>query len=272
MNLSKKDADLYFEMMWSLQFYVNQKLGILPIIKTLGQYKNLPTPEKLKVRDALYDHIQLIDPYLEDNPQEFPDAGLEIVESWKKFVHGDFFIERILKKYTIFIEGEKVYAVLGLHDSFEDILYRPSLPYYVQAVLLPFRDHIIYDGLLQGYNVMFGSGVKFDLKEIYMTAKQNNRIIQSLNPKRQAEIEARKVKPTKDWRPTLEDISKQVKQLRSSSGAPAIHSPAFSLAKASIEFAKKAVENPEDIDTLWKSLEKIERILRKAETVLYRTG
>jgi hypothetical protein len=272
MNLSIEDVDLFLKLTLSLQFYVNQKLEILPAITTLEKFENLPTPEKLQVRDALYDNIDLIDPYLVENPQNFLMEELVIVESWKKFVRGDFFIERLLKKHAIFIEGEKVYAVLGLHDSFEDIFDRRGLPYYVKAVLLPFRDHIIYDGFLQGYNVMFGSGIKFDLKETYMTAKQNNRIIQSFNPKRQAEIEARKKKPIKDWGPTLEDISRQVKKLRSSGGAPAIHSPAFGLAKASIEFAKQAVENPEDTDTLWKSLEKIERAIRRAETVLYRTG
>jgi diadenosine tetraphosphate (Ap4A) HIT family hydrolase len=42
------------------------------------------------------------------------------------------------------------------------------------------------------------------------------------------------------------------------------------MAKTSIDFAKLAVENPDDIDELWKALKKVERAMKKADTVLYR--
>lgn len=271
MKLSDQDAELFFNLMLSLQNFVNLKLGIIPEIKDFDEYQKIPSSEKLAVRDALYGKIELVDSYLAENPQGFSDEELEIVKSWKKFERGNFFIERLLKKHAIFIEGEKVYAVLALYESFEDVLPYVSLPYYAEAVLLPFKGRLIYDGQLKGYSVMFGSGIKFDLKEAYMAAKQNNKIIDSFDPKVQADKAARKKKPIKDWKPTIEEISKEAKKLRSSSGAPAIHSPAFSLAKASIEFARLAVEKPEDIDELWKALEKVERVLGKAETVLYRT-
>jgi hypothetical protein len=271
MKLSNQDAELFFNLMFSLQNYVNLKLGIIPEIKTLDEYQKIPSSEKLTVREALYDKIELVDSYLAENPQDFSDEELEIVKSWKKFERGNFFIERLLKKHAIFIGDEKVYAVLALYDSFEDVLPFVSLPYYAKAVLLPFKGRIIYDGQLQWYSVMFGSGIKFDLKETYMAAKQNNKIIDSFDPKKPADIAATKKKPIKDWKPTIEEISKEAKKLRSSSGAPAIHSPAFSLAKASIAFARLAVEKPEDIDELWKALEKVERVLGRAETVLYRT-
>jgi hypothetical protein len=270
MKLSEQDAELFFTLMWSLQNYVNLKLDILPEIKSLEKYRELPSSEIIEVRDALYDNIELIDAYLVDNPQNFLEAELEIIKSWKKFKRGDFFIERLLKKYAIFIGGDKVYAVFALFEPLEDVLPYVSLPYYAKAVLLPFKGKIIYDGLLQGYSVIFGNGIKFDLKETYMAAKQNRQIIQSFDPEMQSQKDVRKKKPLKDWGPTLEEISQHAKKLRSSSGAPPIHGPAFSLAKASIEFARLAVENPKDTDELWKALEKVERVLRKTETVLYR--
>lgn len=246
-------------------------MAIIPDIAAVDEYQRLPSSEKLDVRDALYDNIDLIDSYLEENPQDLPEEELEIVKSWKKFQRGDFFIERLLKKYAIFIGGEKVYAVLALYESLEDVLPYVQLPYYTKAVLLPFRGKIIYDGMLQGYAVSFGGGIRSNLKETYMTAKQNGRIIESFDPQKQSEKSTRKKKPSKDWAPTLDEISQQTKKLRSSSGSPAIHSPAFSMAKASIEFAKLAVENPDDIDELWRALKKIERAMSKAETVLYRS-
>jgi hypothetical protein len=54
MKLSMQEADLFFELMWALQFFVNQRLNILSSVETVTAYKELPTEEKLKVRDALY--------------------------------------------------------------------------------------------------------------------------------------------------------------------------------------------------------------------------
>ena len=62
--------------------------------------------------------------------------------------------ERYLKNYAVFIASDqKVYAVLGIYDAFEDLYPRSGLPLLVKAVLLPFKDSIIYDGLLQRYNM-----------------------------------------------------------------------------------------------------------------------
>ena len=270
MKLSTQDADLYFKLMWSLQNYVNLKLGIISGVTTDDEYKKLPSSEKLGVRDALYDNIELIDSYLKENPQELSADELEIIKSWKKFKRSDYFIERTLKKYAIFIGGEKVYGVLALYDELEDVLPYVRWPYYTKAVLLPFKGQIIYDGLLQGYRVSFGGGIKTDLRETYMAAKQNGRIIESLDAKKQAEIAVSKEASAKDYELTIDEIMQLAKKLRSSRGDPAIHSPAFSMAKSSIEFVKLAVDNPDDINGLWQLLKKVERAIQKAETVLQR--
>jgi hypothetical protein len=233
LQLSKQDAQLFFKLMWSLQHFVNLKLEILPEVKKLKEYQEIPLAEKVSVRDALYDNIELVDTYRAENHQGFSEGELEIIMSCKKCQHGNFFIERLLKKYAVFIGGEEVYGVLALNESFEDVLPYVSLPYYAETVLLPFKGQIIYDGLLVGYSVTFGSGIMFDLKEIYMAAKRNGKIILSFDPKVQAKKSAKEKRPIKDWGPTIDEISKRAKVLRSSSGAPAIHSPAFSLAKSS---------------------------------------
>jgi hypothetical protein len=271
MKLSKQEADLFFKLMWSLQNFVNQRLGIISEATTIDEYQKLPSSEKLIVREALYENIELIDAYMEENPQSLSEEELMILQSWKNFHRGDYFIERLLKNHAIFILGDEVYAVLALYESFEDVLSYVTLPYYAHAVLLPFKGKIIYDGLLQGYAVSFGSGISHNLKETYMAAKQNGRIIDSFEPAIKATETIVSKKAVKDLGPTIDEIIQQVRKLRSSSDAPAIHSPAFNIAKASIEFAKLAVENPGDIDSLWKELKKVERAIKKAETVLYRS-
>jgi hypothetical protein len=43
MDLPQKDADLFYKLMWGLQFFVNQQLKILPEIRSLKGYIALPT-------------------------------------------------------------------------------------------------------------------------------------------------------------------------------------------------------------------------------------
>lgn len=270
MKLPAEDADLFFKLMWSLQNYVNLKMAILPDVSDTDEYRSLPPNETLGVRNALYDNIHLIDSYVEENPEDLPLEELEIVKGWKKFRRGDFFIERVLKKHAIFIGDNQVYAVLGLYESLKDLLPYVRLPYYATAVLLPFKGKIVYDGMLEGYPISIGGGIKSHLRETYMAAKQNGRIIESFDVQKQSAESTAKRTPTKDWGPVLEEIWRQVKKLRSSRGAPAICSPAFSVAKAGIELAKLSVEMPDDIDGLWLALKKVRRAMSKAETVLHR--
>lgn len=274
MRLSEHDAKLFFDLMWALQYFVNQKLKIHTNIKSLDGYAKCSSEEKFEVRKALYADKKLIDSFIQENPQNFSEEKLSIVSNWKNFIEGDFHIERILKRYTVFIKGSDVYGVLGLYQGFDELVHRSHLPLYVQTVLLPFKEKIVYDGLFQAYNIYFGGGIKRDLKESYMKAKQNNRIIESLDPTQkgtQKGTQKKKLsKPFKNWLPELNELAGKAKKLRGSSEHPAIYSPAFSLVKASIEFAQLSVSDSDDLDHLYKSLRKVERALSKSNTVLNR--
>ena len=182
MKLSEQDAKLFFDLMWALQFFVNQKIKILTNVKSLDDYAECSTEEKFEVRKALYADTKLIASFLQENPQNFSEEKISIVSNWKNFIEGDFHIERFLKKYTVFIKGADVYGVMGLYQGFDELVHRSHLPLYVQTVLLPFKGKIVYDGIFQAYNIYFGGGIKRDLRESYMTAKQSNRIIESLEP------------------------------------------------------------------------------------------
>jgi hypothetical protein len=269
MKLSEQDTKLFFQLMWALQFYVNQTLKIHDI-KCIDDYAASATDQKVKVREALYENIELIDSFVQENPQNFSAENLAIISKWKKFIKGSFFIERLLKKYAVFMQDEKVYAVLGLSQSFDQLTYNANLPLYVDTVLLPFKDKIIYDGLLRIQNIYFGGGIKRSLKETYMRAKQNNRIIDSLEKSQAENQNILEPKSLKDWKPELEELALKAKKLKGSVESPAIYSPAFSLVKASIEFAKLAVLDANDQEGLYKALQKVRRAFNKSNTVLYR--
>lgn len=68
-----------------------------------------------------------------------------------------------------------------LYSSFEEML-GPYIPTLVKTVLLPFGKEIIADGLIQSYNLTFGSGIRGELKKIYDDAKERGAIITTLLP------------------------------------------------------------------------------------------
>ena len=270
MKLSEQEADLFFELMWALQYFVNCKMSIHPQIKDVNDYSACNAEQKAEVREALYKNIEIIDHFIEENPQNFSEENLAIISSWKKYIGGNFYVERLLKKYAVFIQEEKVYGVLGLRQGFDEIIHRSALPLYANTILLPFKGTIIYDGLLGHHNIYFGGGIKRRLKEIYMRSKQNNRIIDSIEIHHEKAPKAIQSKPLKSWGAELDELAAKANKLRGSLDHPAIYSPAFSLVKASIDFAQIAVSDSADVENLHKALKKVNRALNKSNTVLNR--
>jgi hypothetical protein len=268
MKLSDQEATLFFELMWPLQFFVNQKLNILPSIQTLKEYIALPMEEKVKVRDALFEGKKWIDLFVKENPRGFSEDKLLTVSKWRDFLKDDFYIERFLKKQAIFIASDnRVYGVGGLYQGFDEMIHPSNLPLLIQTVLLPFAGKIVYDGVLQGYNVYFGSGISGDLKETYLVAKQKNRIIESLE--REAVTKATKSQPLKNWEPEVTALIDKAKRLKAERGFPATYESAFALVKASLEYAQSVVSHS-DTDTLHKSLRKVAKMVEKAYIILER--
>jgi hypothetical protein len=272
MKLTTEEVNLFFELTLSLHLFVNTKLNIIPDIQSLDDYTDLPQESKYKVRERIYDQPDLIDDYISKNPDQLNDEKLGIVRQWKHFVRGQFYIERFLKDYAIFIDEDKVYGVLGLYQGFDEFFHKSHLPTCIQTVLLPFRGKIVYDGLMQSYNVFFGSGIKRSLKEDYMKAKQNGRIITALEDGQAKQSATAKKSPqkSKDWSTEIEQLVAISKKLKGGNGQPMINSPAFSLVKASIALANNALQDPSNFNALLKDLQKVERAAKKVEDTLYR--
>jgi len=268
MKLSIQDTALFFKLMWELQFDVNLRKRILSGVDSPEAFSKLSTEEKLRVRDILWDNPALIDAYVSENPQGLPADELEIVASWKQFVLGTFHIFRYLKKHTIFIlDDDHVYGVLGLVDSIEDMLNGRTPPIMVNAVLLPFKGQIVHDGLISSYGIYFGGGIRSGLNEIYMAARQNGRIITTLELESAQPARQRRIKPVKDWGPVVDELVETASTMK---GGPPVQSSAFGLLRASAQLAQAAVHDPENQDTLWDLERRVRTALSRVQTVLER--
>ena len=65
----------------------------------------------------------------------------------------------------------------------------PQTPAYVEAVLLPFKNQIIYDGLIAPYSIYFGRSMRFGFQDTFDKAKAHYGIIESLPVKKLSEFE-----------------------------------------------------------------------------------
>lgn len=183
MLLDPRELDLFFRLHRALMCFVNQRLRVLPDQPATPEEFAALSPEvRLKVRDALLDPTDLIQSFVDENPAHLPDDELAIVRSWRHLVAGKFYIFRELKKYTVFLSTDKqpiAYGVLALSQPFEELI-GPYLPVLVQTVLLPFKDVIVYDGLLNSYRISFGPGIRRSLNESFKEAKARHGIVTSL--------------------------------------------------------------------------------------------
>jgi len=142
-------------------------------IECLGDLHKMNPNDIQKLKDILYDKLELIDSFIKDNHNDLSAPDREIVSSWKNFVVGRFYIVRHLKNYTIFLdenEPPKAYGVLGIITPLEDMI-GSNLPRMVKATLLPFENRIIYDGTIFPYNILFGSGTRRRINDSYSQAK-----------------------------------------------------------------------------------------------------
>jgi len=138
--------------------------------------------EKLKAREVLFGQKEYIDQFLKsEHAQKLNGDELAIINSWKYFEKGSFFIYKHLKNHSIFLDGSskpKALTVSGIFDPIVELF--PFPPVVVEAVLLPFKGRIIYDGMMMGYSIFLGPGIRRCLKDTYEKAKRDFGLITQL--------------------------------------------------------------------------------------------
>jgi hypothetical protein len=130
------------------------------------------------------------------------------------------------------------------------------------------KGRIIYDGLLRPYNLYFGSGIRAGLQEEYMTAKQNGRIITSLEPETAPAQPARQRRELD--RQSAESLAEIVTRSERLRGGTVIQGAALGLLRASAKAAHFAAEKPDDVEELGRLARQTQNALKRLQTALER--
>ena len=130
----------------------------------------------------LWEDKKVIDEFIMSGYKKMDEEETAIVSSWKKAVHGKFIVDRHLKKGSVLIsiENNEVYIVKGIYSSWREMLENYPMPQIVEATLMPFRDVIIYDGIVAPYGMCLGKNMSDQSKQIYLAAKTSGNLHYSL--------------------------------------------------------------------------------------------
>ena len=167
-TLTPDELSLFIKLHSHLMAYTAQQTGIDAGVRTADDFIKLSVEGKIKIRDRFLKVMpSLLDRFVQSNPFGFSPEEMEIVSSWKHLVNGTFFLIKITRDGAIFLEEKskdaKAYLVKALSSPFEELLpFRP--PVRLDAVLLPFKGKVIYDGLTRIYQIYIGGGMSRSLR------------------------------------------------------------------------------------------------------------
>ena len=174
MKLEQSDAELFYRLWFPLLDFVNRKYRVCPETEWIDKRHGVDADAAKEIADYVWSHTGVIEEYLAG--AELTKEHAQIVTGWKQCKPGRYILERHLKKGSAFISVEDgtVYMVKGLVSTWEEML--GDSPVLLDAVLIPFRNSIISDGLVVPYRIRFGKSAVEDFKEVYMNAKRNQTI------------------------------------------------------------------------------------------------
>lgn len=160
MVLDDEQCMRFFDTMDALLYYVNERFRVVEDF-TLNINGAIDDMKAAIVARALWDNVEVIDVFIEDNPARLPDADLRLAASWKDALPGMYTVVRYQNGQAIMMSDVGLFAVSGVSEELEHEI--GPAPAYAELVLLPFEDVIVYDGFLQAYSP---SGKRDELQAI----------------------------------------------------------------------------------------------------------
>ena len=181
MLLKKQDAELFYSLYFKvLKSYFN---SLKSTSSENRDFEDLALDDLLVFRDKLFVDINYLNIYCSGNPDNVTLEELEIVKKWKFFVKKTFVVYKDLKQYTVFVDTQESlsYGVLGLMTEISQILGN-RFPVMVDALLLSYKDKIVYDGMLSPYEMKISGALGKILINSYRDSKAKAGIITQLPP------------------------------------------------------------------------------------------
>ena len=133
----------------SLLYYVNERFRVVEGF-TLDFATALDDVKGSLVAHTLWENVEIIDEFVRDNPHRLSQRCLDTALSWKNALPGFYTLVRYQSGRAVLMGEAGVFSVAGVTYELEGEI--GPAPAYVELVLLPFDDLIVYDGFMQAYD------------------------------------------------------------------------------------------------------------------------
>ena len=165
MILEDKERKLFFKLWLKLLIFVNNEYKLIENFGSPETPVGLNIDDIRKIREKLWENSKIIDKFLKYT--DFRKNDYEIVNSWKNFIKGKFIVLKNYKKFTVImdIDNEILYGIYGISNPIIEII--PDFPMMIETVIIPFKGKIIYDSLIQKYDVTVGKNMRQSFNEKY---------------------------------------------------------------------------------------------------------
>jgi hypothetical protein len=174
MILTVDERAFFFTNWLKLLAYVNDEYNIIEGFGHPTVPAKLNKNDVAKIREKLWKKKSIIDKYLKSNKLEKDEY--ELVNSWKKFIKGNFIAIKESKTYCVMLkdDNDELYGVHGISNNFSVMI--PGFPFMMNTVLIPFKDKIIYDSIILHHNIQFGPNYRRSYNEKYKMIKETKGI------------------------------------------------------------------------------------------------
>ena len=122
MILSETDGKLFYQLWFPLLGYASCAFGFVESASELVTPSGVDAIVARMAADELWNHVEISDDYLAQR-NDLPAEHQEIINSWKRRVRGNFFLERHLKHGSILIDAEENISLTKKYD----IMQAPTL-------------------------------------------------------------------------------------------------------------------------------------------------
>jgi hypothetical protein len=167
--MTKDEHEKFYKLWLDLLIFVDKRCHVFPRshVFVLDGYDTKPIFHPL--RNKLWERPFLFNEYLRWKKDKISEDDKTLLKDWqKRHVKGRFLIVRHTKDYSVLLRSNaesdkdkdkdkdgdmRLYAVTGLQNSIEELAPASRLPMYVSTVIMPYKDRIIYDGMLDVFPI-----------------------------------------------------------------------------------------------------------------------
>ncbi len=160
-HLCKDAADLYYKLYFGVLDYTNKKYHLCPEIVRIYKQEGLDVNKLMKVDDYLWEHKNIIDDFVIENPYNFTNEELEIIKGFKSAVTSDhFLLMGFEREYTeILSEDGKLYMVKGVRADIDKIISPTEIPKMIKTTLLMFQGKLIFNSFFSYVGIQAGNEI-----------------------------------------------------------------------------------------------------------------